>query len=93
MSLKLIKRDNLFLLPDPEPEKTASGLLFLAAESVDRPNIGTVTHLGPGDFEFEVGDRVLYAKYAGREMMADDGQAVLLMSKDDVLCKVIDEER
>lgn len=71
---------------------TASGLV-LPETAKEKPQQGTVLAIGPGArdedgnrmaLDLEVGDTVLFAKYAGTEIKLD-GKKVLIMKENDIL--------
>jgi chaperonin GroES len=71
---------------------TASGLV-LPETAKEKPQQGTVLAIGPGardedgnrmPLDLEVGDTVLFAKYAGTEIKLD-GKKVLIMKENDIL--------
>ena len=81
-----------FIRPEIEGRKTDGGLHLPDHQWRHLPNVGTVTHLPEGDFDFKVGDRVFYndkksdmealnPKYFGSHKMAvvpvDEVMAVL----------------
>ena len=83
--------DRVIIKQDEAEEKTASGL-YLAAESKEKPQTGTVLAVGDGKLDKEgkplpmpvkVGDRVIYSKYGGNEVLADD-EEVLIVRADDI---------
>lgn len=83
--------DRVIIKQDEAEEKTASGL-FLAGDSKEKPQTGEVLAVGEGKLDKEgnripmpvkVGDRVIYSKYGGNEVLADD-QEVLIVRADDI---------
>lgn len=76
-------------------EKTKSGIV-LPDTAKERPQEGEVKAVGTGrvsdsgekiPLEVSVGDRVIYAKYAGTEIKID-GEEYLLISERDILAVV-----
>lgn len=72
--------------------KTESGI-FLASSTKERPSEGTVIAVGPGKLcdngervkpEVEVGNTVMFSKYAGTEFKID-GVDHLIISEKDIL--------
>jgi len=68
-------------------EKTASGII-IPDTAKEKPQKGTVVAVGPGKKKDEpmtsqVGDNVLYGKYAGTEITID-GKEYLIMRQDDI---------
>lgn len=87
--------DRLLVKPLEQEEKTASGII-LPETAKEKPQEGEVLAAGPGarkedgeriDMEVKVGDRVLYAKYAGTEIKMD-GQKYLILRESDILAIV-----
>ncbi len=83
--------DRVIVKQDETVEKTSSGL-YLAGDSKEKPQTGTVVAVGPGKMDKEgknlpmpvkEGDRVVYSKYGGNEIMCDDGE-VLIVRADDI---------
>ena len=87
--------DRLLVKPIEQEEKTASGII-LPETAKEKPQEGEVLAAGPGarkedgtriPMDVEVGDRVLYAKYAGTEVKID-GTKHLILRESDVLAVV-----
>lgn len=83
--------DRVIVKQDEAEEKTSSGL-YIAAESKEKPQTGTVVAVGPGKLDKEgkhlpmpvkEGDRVVYSKYGGNEIVCDD-ETVLIVRADDI---------
>lgn len=83
--------DRVIIKQDEAETTTASGL-YLAAESKEKPQTGTVLAVGEGKLDkdgnrievpVKVGDRVIYGKYGGTEITVD-GQDVLILRADDL---------
>jgi chaperonin GroES len=73
-----------------QEDKTAGGIL-LPDTAREKPQLGEVTAVGPGrktedgnvvPTEVKVGDKVLYAKYAGTEIKIAGSDYLLLTEKD-----------
>ena len=88
--------DRLVVEPIEAEETTASGIL-LPETAKEKPQEGKVIAAGPGKLddsgkrvpmEVKVGDRVLYAKYAGTEIKLDGDNKVLILKESDVLALV-----
>jgi len=88
--------DRLVVEPIEAEETTASGIL-LPETAKEKPQEGKVIAAGPGKLddsgkrvpmEVKVGDRVLYAKYAGTEIKLDGDDKVLILKESDVLALV-----
>ena len=71
-------------------EKTASGLI-LTGQAKEVPNMAEVVAVGPGTedekIEVNVGDRVIFAQYAGTEVKYD-GMDYIIISQRDILAIV-----
>ena len=93
MALKLKPlADRLVVEPTEREEMTASGI-YVPETAKEKPQEGKVLAAGPGrrdeDGEYilmdvKVGDRVLYAKYAGTEIKLED-KKVLILKESDIL--------
>ena len=87
--------DRILIRPTEQEETTASGII-LPETAKERPQEGEVLAVGPGryldngkrlEMELKAGDKVIYSKYAGTEIEADDGE-LLLLGSNDVLSKI-----
>jgi chaperonin GroES len=87
--------DRLLVKPIEQEEKTASGII-LPETAKEKPQEGQVLAAGPGarkedgvriEMDVKVGDRVLYAKYAGTEIKMD-GVKYLILRESDILAVV-----
>lgn len=76
--------DRIVIEPIELEETTASGIV-LPDTAKEKPQQGKVLAVGP-DVEGEISpdDRVLYAKYAGKEVKVDK-QDVLILNESDLL--------
>ncbi|MBQ8272513.1 MAG: co-chaperone GroES [Tidjanibacter sp.] len=79
--------DRVLVLPHPAEEKTTGGL-FIPDTAKEKPLVGTVMAAGPGTaevkMEVQVGDVVMYGKYAGTEV-EDEGVYYIIMKQSDIL--------
>ena len=83
--------DRVVVEPLEQEEKTASGII-LPETAKEKPQEGTILAVGPGKFDdagekrlpmdVEVGDTVLFAKYAGTEVKLDDKKVLILRESD-----------
>jgi chaperonin GroES len=89
--------DRLVLKPTPREEVTKSGIV-LPDTAKEKPQEGEVLAVGPGKIlddgsrgamDVQVGQKVLYAKYAGTEFKVD-GEELLIISEKDILAIVED---
>ncbi len=84
--------DRVLIKPLAREETTKSGIV-IPDTAKEKPQEGVVEAVGPGRLlengskappEVKVGDRILYAKYAGNEFKLD-GDDYLILSERDVL--------
>jgi chaperonin GroES len=89
--------DRLVIKPTPREEMTKSGIV-LPDTAKEKPQEGEVLAVGPGKvlddgtrgaMDVAVGQRVLYAKYAGTEFKVE-GDELLIISEKDILAIVED---
>ena len=82
-----------------EQEDTTSGGILLPETAKEKPQEGRVIAAGPGKLddsgkrvkmEVKVGDRVLYARYAGTEIKIEENKKVLVLKESDILALVED---
>ena len=87
--------DRVIVTPTPREEMTKSGIV-LPDTAKEKPQEGTIVAAGPGrldddgkrvPMDVKVGDKVLYAKYAGTEFKIDD-EEYLIVSQKDILAVV-----
>jgi len=88
MSLKPLS-DRVLVKPAAAEQKTASGII-IPDSAKEKPLKGEVIAVGPGTkdevMQVNVGDVVLYGKYAGTEIEVD-GEKLLIMRQSDILAK------
>jgi len=84
--------DRVWIEPIEQEETTASGII-LPETAKEKPQEGEVLAVGPGvrndkgerqPLDVGVGDRVLFAKYAGTEIK-QEGTKYLIMRESDIL--------
>jgi chaperonin GroES len=79
--------DRVVVKPAPAEEKTKGGII-IPDTAKEKPQRGEVVAVGPGKdgnlMTVQVGDIVLYGKYAGQELN-HDGTDYLIMREDDIL--------
>ena len=89
--------DRVVIQPTPREEMTKSGIV-LPDTAKEKPQEGSVLAVGPGrilddgkreSVDVKVGDKVLYAKYAGTEFKIDEND-LLIVSQKDILAIVAD---
>ena len=89
--------DRVVIKPAPREEMTKSGIV-LPDTSKEKPQEGVILAVGPGrtldtgsreTMDVAVGDKVLYAKYAGTEFKVE-GEELLIVGQKDILAIVED---
>lgn len=89
--------DRVVIEPTPREEMTKSGIV-LPDTAKEKPQEGKILATGPGKIledgsretmDVSVGDKVLYAKYAGTEFKVDEKE-LLIVSQKDILAVVTD---
>jgi chaperonin GroES len=87
--------DRVVIEPLERDERTESGL-FIPETAKEKPQEGTIVAVGAGKrdddgkripMDVEVGQTVLFAKYAGTEIKID-GKKVLILKESDILAIV-----
>jgi chaperonin GroES len=83
--------DRVVIEPIEREERTASGI-YVPETAKEKPQEGKVLAVGDGRWDEEgkrrlpldvkVGDRVLYARYAGSEVKLDEKKYLILSEKD-----------
>jgi chaperonin GroES len=85
--------DRIIVEPVEQEETIAGGMLVLPETAKEKPQQGKVLAVGAGrrddqgkriDMDVEVGQTVLFAKYAGTEVKLG-GKKVLIMKESDIL--------
>ncbi|NOZ29933.1 MAG: co-chaperone GroES [Chloroflexi bacterium] len=88
--------DRVVVEPIEEEERTASGII-LPETAKEKPQQGKVIAVGPGardengnriPMDVKLGDRVLFAKYAGTEVKLDGDNKVLVLRESDILAVI-----
>ncbi len=89
--------DRVVIKPTPREEMTKSGIV-LPDTAKEKPQEGEILSVGPGKvlddgsrsaMDVSVGQKVLYAKYAGTEFKVD-AEELLIVSEKDILAIVED---
>ena len=79
------------LIKKLEAEEKTSGGIILTSAAKEQPQIAEVLEVGPGTkdeaMELRVGDKVIFAKYAGTDVKFD-GEEYTLMNQSDILATV-----
>ncbi|MBK9049834.1 MAG: co-chaperone GroES [Chloroflexi bacterium] len=87
--------DRVVVRPAEQEQTTASGLV-LPETAKEKPQQGSIIAAGPGRrdddgkrivMDVQVGDTVLYAKYAGTEVKIDN-EKLLILKESDILAVV-----
>ena len=87
--------DRIVIRPKEQDQVTTGGI-FLPDSAKERPQKGEVVAVGPGrimnngklvEMEVQVGDQIIYSKYAGTEIRAED-EELLVLGSNDVLAKI-----
>lgn len=82
--------DRVFVRVSEAEEKTAGGII-LPDNAKEKPQIGEVMQVGPGKrgedgafqaMEVQIGNKVLYSKYAGTDVKLGGDDYVLLTERD-----------
>jgi chaperonin GroES len=86
--------DRLVVKPlEQEVQTFAGGELVLPDTAKEKPQQGEVIAVGPGriedgervPLEIKVGDKVVFAKYAGTKYKTEDGDEIQFMKESDIL--------
>ena len=83
------------VIKDAEMEETTKGGLILASTAKEKPQYAIVVAVGPGGvvdgkdivMQVEVGQKVVYSKYAGTEIKID-GEELKIVRQSDILAIV-----
>lgn len=78
-----------------EPETTTKSGILLTGTAKEQPQEAKVVAIGPGamvegkrvPMDVEVGNKVLYSKYAGTDVKVD-GEEYIILKQDDILAIV-----
>jgi len=93
MALSIKPLGNRLVIEPLEQEEITSGGIVLPETAKEKPQQGMVLAAGPGDrdedgkripMDVSVGDKVLFAKYAGTELKMD-GKKLLILRETDIL--------
>jgi chaperonin GroES len=91
MSISLKPLGSRLVVEPIEEEEVTSGGIVLPETAKEKPQKGTVLAIGPGDrndkgeripMDVKVGDKVLYAKYAGTEVKYNSKKLLILRESD-----------
>lgn len=93
MAISIKPLGNRVVVEPIEAEEVLASGLVLPETAKEKPQQGTVLAAGPGErdedgdriaMDVKVGDKVLYAKYAGTELKLD-GKKLLILRETDLL--------
>lgn len=68
-------------------EKTPGGII-IPSTIKEKPKYSRVVAVSPSQDTLVVGDVVIVANYAGTEIQTEDGDSFIVVSVEDVICKV-----
>lgn len=85
--------DRVLIKPDEEKgeKRTASGLVIIPDIGNTRSTTGYVLAIGPDCDALEVGDKVLFGKYAGSDLKLNE-ESVTICRQEDILGVVTEED-
>ena len=98
MSVSIKPLEDRIVVKSLEAEQTTASGLVIPDTAKEKPQEGEVLAVGPGktlddgkreSMDVSVGQKVLYAKYAGTEFKVD-GDELLIVSQKDILAIVAD---
>ncbi len=83
------------VIKNMEAEETTKGGIILAAAAKEKPVMAEVIAVGPGGIvdgkevkmQVQVGEKVIYSKYAGTEVKMD-GEEYIIVKQSDILAIV-----
>ena len=87
--------NRVVIKPSEGEEQVSAGGIYIPDTAKEKPQEGTIVAAGPGrltddgnrvPMELEVGDTVVYSKYAGTEYKEGDTE-YLVLREDDILFK------
>jgi chaperonin GroES len=93
MAISLKPLGNRVVIDPIEQEEVTAGGIVLPETAKEKPQQGLIVAAGPGDrdedghrivMDVKVGDKVLFAKYAGTELKLD-GRKLLILRETDIL--------
>jgi len=89
--------DRIVVKPQDEDEVRTSSGLVIPDTAKEKPQLGEVLAVGPGEFkdgeripvDVNVGDVVFYSKYGGTDIKLE-GDEWLILRESDILAKVVE---
>ena len=93
--MKLVPLGDRVVLKQLEEEETTKSGIVLPGQAQEKPQQAEVIAVGPGGvvegkevkMEVEVGNKVIYSKYAGTEVKLD-GEEYIIVKQNDILAIV-----
>lgn len=93
--MKLVPLGDRVVLKQLEAEETTKSGIVLPGQAQEKPQQAEVIAVGPGGvvdgkevkMEVEVGEKVIYSKYAGTEVKMD-GEEFIIVKQNDILAIV-----
>ena len=93
--MKLVPLGDRVVLKQLEAEETTKSGIVLPGQAQEKPQQAEVIAVGPGGvvegkevkMEVEVGNKVIYSKYAGTEVKLD-GEECIIVKQNDILAIV-----
>ena len=91
--MKILPLRDRIIVKRVEAQRTTASGIVIPDSAAEKPEQGEVLAVGPGRFnekgelmpvQLQVGDRVLFGKYAGQTVKVD-GEEILVMREDDVM--------
>ena len=88
--MKLVPLGDRVVLKQLEAEETTKSGIVLPGQAQEKPQQAEVIAVGPGGMvdgkevkmEVSVGDKVIYSKYAGKEVKADSEEYIIVRQSD-----------
>ena len=97
MAIKLEPMGDRVVVRPIEKKEVSRGGIILPDTAKEKPHEGEIIAVGPGRYgddgkrmamDAKVGDRVIYAEYAGTEVKLDD-EKLLIMHESDIIAKSV----
>ena len=93
--MKLTPLSDRVILKMVETEETTKGGIILTGSAKEKPSVAEVISVGPGGMvdgkevvmQVQVGQKVIYSKYAGTEVKVD-GEELIIVRQSDILAVV-----
>ena len=95
MAIKLEPMGDRVVVRPIEKKEVSRGGIILPDTAKEKPHEGEIIAVGPGRYgddgkrmamDVKVGDRVIYAEYAGTEVKLDD-EKLLIMHESDIIAR------